>query len=314
MQAHNTIASEDPATSSAKPELERAGNGSDGAARAETSSHQPQSGIGVEFLSNLAHQLRSPLSSLRVWVDLLSDPAAIANPEDTKRLVEGIDRATSRLERQISDVLEVGYLEAGTLTFESVPVDATEQILGAVADADHAARSRRIGFDLDLGGDQSTVLSSEVRLRQILAALLSNAIRFSPVDGTISITAGSKPRIANTPDATEVLAPESIGNAYYVCVSNSGPAIPAELHHEIFRPFQRAVRRDSHGGGGSGLGLAIVFGLIKLHGGGIWLRSNIDDGQDSGAKFEYALPAPPSANTASPAAIAPARTVGSELN
>lgn len=283
MQAHNTITSEDTTTAESPA----------------------QGGFGVGFLSNLAHQLRSPLSSLRVWVDLLGDPAALASPEDTKRLVEGIDRATSRLERQISDVLEIGYLEAGTLTFETGPVDAVEQIVRAIADADHAARSRRIKFDLKFGEQSAIVLSSDSRLRQILGCLFSNAIRFSPVDGTISVTVGTEPRIAGGRNTTTIIEPQFSRitelslvpekgmpeRARYICVSNSGPTIPSELHHEIFRPFQRAVRKDAHGGGGSGLGLAIAIGLVKLHGGGMWLRSNPGDGPESGAEFEFALPA-----------------------
>ncbi len=298
MQAHNTIASGGTTTGVVKPAQPETG----------ARSLEDQSGIGVEFLSNLAHQLRSPLSSLRVWVDLLNDPAALASPEDTKRLVEGIDRATSRLERQISDVLEVGYLETGTLTFETSPVDATQQITMAVADADYAARSRRISFDLNFGEQTAVVLSSETRLRQILAALFSNAIRFSPVGGTISVVSGRTPYIADKPKATKVLEPnfpKYTDGAHFICVSNEGPVIPPELHHEIFRPFQRAVRKDAHGGGGSGLGLAIAFGLIKLHGGGIWVHSDPTEGQDSGAQFEFSLPE---------VSVVPVGPAGNDLN
>lgn len=306
MQAHNTFASEDTTTGAlvqarSEPVAEAR---PDSANRAKPADSQAENRFGVDFLANLAHQLRSPLSSLRVWVDLLGDPAALTNPADTKRLVEGIDRATTRLERQISDVLEVGYLEAGTLSFEIAPVDAIEQILRAVSDAEHAARSRRINFDLNFGDQPVTVLSSETRLRQILGCLFSNAIRFSPVDGTISVNAGAKPRIADSPDATIILEPnfsrhsqfaqipEPPVQMQYICVSNAGPIIPQELHHEIFQPFQRAVRKDAHGGGGSGLGLAIAIGLVKLHGGGMWLRSDPASGPDSGAEFEFGLSIP----------------------
>lgn len=291
MQARNTIASEDHpygAPQDATEERQQAGE----AASSE------EGGIGIEFLSNLAHQLRSPLSSLRVWVDLLKDPAALANPEDAKKLVEGIERATTRLERQVSDVLEIGYLESGTLTFESGLVDATEQIAAAVGDVDHAARSRSITFDLKVADQPSSVLSSETRLRQIVGCLLSNAIRFSPVGGTIRLVAGVEPHLAGSDDATDIAQSRFAGRAdrsYYICVSNDGPAIPGELHHQIFLPFERAGRKDGHGGGGSGLGLAIALGLVKLHGGGMWVRS----GSDGGAEFEFSLPLI-SAGTAGP--------------
>ncbi len=313
MQAHNTFTSEDTKTADAQSVVREPG----GVPRSDSGEFRSPSGIGVEFLSNLAHQLRSPLSSLRVWVDLLGDPSALASPEDAKRLVDGIDRATARLERQISDVLEIGYLEAGTVTFETEPVDAIEQIVLAVADAEHAARSRRINFNLSFGDQPVTVLSSESRLRQILGSIFSNAIRFSPVDGTISVTAGSVPEIANSSRVTTILEPQYSrisqfphmpNRGLYICVSNNGPGIPTELHREIFRPFQRAVRKDAHGGGGSGLGLAIAIGLIELHGGGLWLLSDPDNGKNSGVAFEFGLPSAekPAGTEAGVAEVAPA--------
>ena len=239
--------------------------------------------IGVEFLSNLAHQLRSPLSSLRVWVDLLSDPAATQSPDGMKRLVEGIDRATSRLQRQITDVLEAGYLEAGTLTVATSPVDLTEQLVLAVSDMGQAARSRRIGIDLKFGSQPATVLADPARLRQAIGCFLSNAIKFSPVDGIVTVTTGPAARIAGDPLTTTVVEPQFNGRAHYICISDSGPGIDPQLHGEVFKPFHRASRKGAHGGGGSGLGLAIAAGLIRLQNGGMWLRS----GQSIGAEFEF---------------------------
>ncbi len=285
MQARNTIESEQPT----EPDLSVVETRSSSRGPAEGSD-----GIGIDFLANLAHQLRSPLSSLRVWVDLLQDPATLQNPDGTKRLVEGIDRATSRLERQISDVLEVGYLQAGSLSIELGPVDAAEQIALAAAEADFAARSRRINIDLDLEDGNLTVQANEKRLRQIIDCFLSNAIRFSPVEGTVAISAHIRPRIAGTPGATTILeADETDGRTVYICISNTGPIIPGDLHSDIFLPFQRAVRKDGHGGGGSGLGLTIARGLVELHGGGLWVRSDATKGSDSGADFEFSMPAGP---------------------
>lgn len=256
----------------------------------ETATEENENGaadaIGVEFLSNLAHQLRSPLSSLRVWVDLLSDPAAIESPDGMKRLVEGIDRATSRLQRQITDVLEAGYLEAGTLTVAVSPVDLTEQLALAVSDMGQAARSRRVGIDLKFGSQPAAVLADPARLRQTIGCFLSNATRFSPVDGTVAVTTGPAARIAGDPLATTVLEPKFNGRAHYICISDSGPGIDPQLHGEVFKPFHRASRKGAHGGGGSGLGLAIAAGLIRLQHGGMWLRS----GKSIGAEFEFSLP------------------------
>ncbi len=242
--------------------------------------------VSIEFLSNLAHQLRSPLSSLRVWVDLLSDPVAMRTLDDTRRLSEGIERATSRLERQIQDVLEAGHLSAGTLKIDTVPVDATAQIVEAVTEAEHAARSRRISVDLNFNSESDIVIAEPKRVKQIVGYLFSNAIRFSPVDGSIILKTGSAPKIAQAPSTTAILEPQFTGRALYICVSDYGPGIGSEMHHEIFQPFFRATRKDVHGGGGSGLGLAIARGLIELHGGGLWLRSETGNGSD----FEFSLP------------------------
>lgn len=280
MQAHNTFTSE-------ADEQNKRPNEADSESRDQNTGVQPAADqVSIEFLSNLAHQLRSPLSSLRVWIDLLGDPAAIANPDDTKRLVDGIDRATSRLERQIKDVLEAGYLQAGTLNVDPVPIDVTEQIAQAVAEAEHAARSRRITIDLNFNGEKSIANADAERLLQVINCLFSNAIRFSPVDSTITVTTGSIARIAGDPATTTILEPGFEGDALYVCVSDTGAGIARSMHREIFEPFFRATRKDLHGGGGSGLGLAITHGLIKLHRGGLWLRSDAEKGSD----FEFSLP------------------------
>ena len=284
MQAQNTIESD-----AAKLDATRAALGERaatvGTAIRRSLETVPANGIGIEFLSNLAHQLRSPLSSLRVWVDLLSDPAAFENPDSMKRLVDGIDRATTRLERQITDVLEVGYMEAGTLSVETEPVDATEQLLLAVSDTEQAARSRRVAVDLKFGDQFTSVIADSARLRQLIGCFLSNAIKYSPVGGTVTVTTGAAARIARDPAATTVLEPQFEGRAQYVCISDGGPGLDQELHDEVFKPFHKASRKNAYGGGGSGLGLAIAAGLLRLQRGGMWLRS----GLNSGADFEFSL-------------------------
>jgi two-component system phosphate regulon sensor histidine kinase PhoR len=294
MQAQNIIEADAaevnaPTATSKKPPAEDVGQVAPPAVDSTTEASADQqlsNGISADFLSNLAHQLRSPLSSLRVWVDLLGDPSAQTSPDSMKRLVDGIDRATSRIERQLTDVLEAGYLEAGTLTVETGPVDAVQQLALAVSDTDQQARSRRVGIDLSLGDQRTYVTAAEDRLRQVIGLLLSNSIKFSPVGGKVTVTTGTTAQIASDQAATTVLEQRFEGPAHYFCVSNNGPAIDPELHHEVFRPFYRMARKDAHSGGGSGLGLSIVSGLLRLMHGGIWVRS----GAESGVDFEFSLP------------------------
>lgn len=263
-----------------------------------------EGGVGPEFLTHLAHQLRSPLSSLRVLVDLLSDPAALASPDSMKRLVGGIDRATTRLERQITDVLEAGYLEAGTLTVETAPVNAAEQIVLAVSDTEQAASSRRVSIELKLGDQPAIVIAEATRLRQLIGLILSNAIKFAPVGSAVKVTAGSRPRLGprlgpqtgvnlnGNSSATTIIEPQFEGHAHYICVSDTGPGIDPGLHHEVFKPFYKASRQGAHSGGGAGLGLAIASGLLRLQHGGMWLRSGIGSGADLEISLPMATPEP----------------------
>jgi signal transduction histidine kinase len=250
-------------------------------------------GPGAEFLSNLAHQLRSPLSSLRVWVDLLKDPSATASLKDLDKLVEGIDRATSRLERQITDILEAGYLEAGTLSITPRPVEMVAQVADAVESVEQSARSRRITVDLRVENGALRVMADPPRAQQVLQALISNAVKFTPVGSTVSVTLSTvRPAEhgsigAGGPVCTWLTEPVTPVRAVYVTVRDGGPGIDPSLHREIFKPFFRASRHGIPGGGGSGLGLAIALGLVRLHGGEMWVKSEPGDG----AEFGFSLPA-----------------------
>jgi signal transduction histidine kinase len=249
--------------------------------------------LGAEFLSNLAHQLRSPLSSLRVWVDLLKDPSATASLKDIDKLVDGIERATSRLERQITDILEAGYLEAGTLSITPRPVEMVTQVADAVESVEQSARSRRIAVDLRVEDSALRVMADPPRAQQILRALVSNAVKFTPVGSTVSVTL-STARPAehgavgeSGPVCTWLTEPVTPVRAVYVTVRDGGPGIDPVLHREIFKPFFRASRHGIPGGGGSGLGLAIALGLVRLHGGEMWVKSKPGEG----AEFGFSLPA-----------------------
>lgn len=251
-------------------------------------------GADSEFLSNLAHQLRSPLSSLRVWVDLLKDPSATTGQQDLHKLVDGIDRATSRLERQITDILEAGYIEAGTLSISPQPVEMAPEVINAIESVEQAARSRRITVDLRVEDGIFPVMADTQRVRQVLHSLISNAAKFTPVGGKVGVTISTQRPAGHpatddqpSPRCTWLTEPVTPVMAVYLTVSDGGPGIDPSLHREIFKPFFRASRHGIPGGGGSGLGLAIALGLVRLHGGEMWVRSEPGDG----AEFGFSLPA-----------------------
>lgn len=250
-----------------------------------------ESGLDTEFLSNLAHQLRSPLSSLRVWVDLLKDPAAVGDPADLKKLVDGIDRSASRLERQITDVLEAGYIQAGALSLKIAPVNIVDVVNEAVSSSEQPAKAREISIEIHSEANELNANADEARLVQALKALISNSIKFSPVGSSVvveisSSRPGTAPSVENGANSTAILPSKSEVNSVFVTVSDSGPGIKPELHHDVFKPFYRTKRAGAPGGGGAGLGLAIALGLVELHMGELWVHSSAGEG----AQFGFSIP------------------------
>lgn len=137
-----------------------------------------RSAVNTGFVITLATELRTPISSLRVSLDLLRDPEATrSNPTESKRLVGNIERSIARLERQASDLLEVGYIHTGSLTLLKQPIVMTEPVLAAIDIAKSPATLRRVSIELEMEPDLPRVIADGFRLTQIMTHLLSNAIK-----------------------------------------------------------------------------------------------------------------------------------------
>jgi signal transduction histidine kinase len=259
------------------------------------------SAIGSEFLVTLAHELRTPLTSLRTSFDLLKDPGAqTASKQDLRSLLDNMDRGITRLERQVSDLLEAGYLRAGGLVLRRQPSDLESMLAEALAEVSAAASWRRVAMEVAVDDDAPSVNVDPQRFQQILVNLLSNAIKYSAADGVVSIRAG-----VYVPDDDSNLAEDSDVPTTHldeqetedgkprvvlripelrVVVADSGPGIGPELHRKVFQPFYRirSEPNDDGAGAGAGLGLTIAHGLILLHGGRMWIRSDRGAGTEIG--------------------------------
>ena len=253
-----------------------------------------QSAIDSGFIITLAHELRTPIASLRVSYDLLKDPETVrGKPSESKRLLGNIDRSIARLERQASDLLEVGYLRSGSLSLVRQPLDLTESLLVAVDSSRAAAAQRQISIELELEPEQPLVLADGYRLTQVMTQLLSNAIKFTPVNGSVLITV--KPGFSSSistetgPDDENV---QPIGDAQpdvlIVRVIDRGPGIRTAHFGLIFEPFYRISGEGIGGGAGVGLGLSIVKGLVELNDGKTWVKSTPGDVTEFGFSIPLA--------------------------
>jgi len=239
--------------------------------------------VNAAFIITLAQELRTPISSLRVSYDLLKDPDALKdNPQEGKRLLENLERSIGRLERQASDLLEVGYIESGSLSLIKQPINASEPVLAAMDILRPTAGQRQVAIELDIDYSLPPVVADPFRLTQVLTHLLSNAMKFTPVRGTIAVEIG-KARlhegVVTREESDELL------NALCVEVVDTGRGIPEAHIERIWEPFYRIVDEGTDSGSGVGLGLAIVKGLVELHDGVVWVESG-----ESETKFGFAIP------------------------
>ncbi|MEV8564948.1 HAMP domain-containing sensor histidine kinase [Streptomyces sp. NPDC051322] len=223
------------------------------------------------MVSDVAHELRTPLSNIRGWLEAAQDGLADPDPAFVSSLLE----EAVQLQHIIDDLQDLAAADAGALRLHLEPV-RIDGLLGQVAAA-HQARAETAGVTLTVTGTQALVLTADpVRLRQAVGNLVSNALRHTPANGRVSL------RAYGSSEPGEVM----------VEIADTGTGIPADALPYVFDRFWRAEKSRSRRTGGSGLGLAIVRKLAEAHGGTVSAVST--EGQ--GSVFTLRLPsdaAPP---------------------
>jgi PAS domain S-box-containing protein len=224
-----------------------------------------------EFISTVSHELRTPLTSLRAALGLITGGALNARPEKMKKMLEIAIGNTDRLVRLVNDILDIERISSGNAELHSMMCSA-EELLQRATELQHAAALKtNLKFTIAANGIQ--VWADPDRILQALANLISNAMKFSPVGGEITLTAR---RIDDDEAQFDV--------------KDQGRGIPEDRLENIFERFQQVDASDSRAMGGTGLGLAICRSIITQHGGMIWASS--PPGQ--GATFSFTLPTQPS--------------------
>ena len=231
-----------------------------------------RSAVDSGFVITLATELITPISSLRASFDMLNDPEAIRNnPVESNRLVGNIERSIGILERQASDLLEVGYIHNGNLTLAKEPMLVSESVLAAIDISRSAATLRKIAIEFEMEPDLPRAIADGLRLTQIMTHLLSNAIKFAPVGGSVVISMENGYPGSSGENRQE--SGEGDPDKLVVRVIDHGPGIREAHFERIFEPFYRITGEGIEGGVGVGLGLAIVKGLVELHSGTVWVKS-----------------------------------------
>jgi len=223
------------------------------------------------FIADASHELKTPLTLIRADAEVLSP--ALTDPSD-RELADDLIAETDRMNALLSDLLTLARLDAGKLSVERKPFDLANTIAETAErfDARATAEGKKLEVRLD-PADEIPARGDARRTEQILAALLDNALRFTPQGGSVTVE-------GHTRD----------GRALAI-ITDSGPGIAPEHLLRIFDRFYRAeaARTRSEAGGGTGLGLSIARDLARAQGGGL-TAANVPDG---GASFTLWLPAGP---------------------
>jgi signal transduction histidine kinase len=219
------------------------------------------------FVAAVSHELRTPLTSISGFLEMLSDEEHVLG-ESGRNYLKVIRRGTARLERIVDDLLLVGQIEADRLVLDPAPADLAELVAEAVEAAEPAAREQGIELTLDAKGPLPLEVDAD-RFRQVLDNLVSNALKFTPSGGSVSLSAANG------------------GGSVRVEVADTGIGIPQEELGKLFSRFYRASTATRRAIPGTGLGLVIARAIVEGHGGTISLES----GDGVGTRVTVTLPA-----------------------
>jgi two-component system sensor histidine kinase VicK len=224
-----------------------------------------------EFISTVSHELRTPLTSLRAALGLVTGGALATRPEKMQQMLEIAIGNTDRLIRLVNDILDIERISSGNAQLHSAICPAAALLDRAVSLQQAAALKNNLHFTIDAADVE--VWADPDRILQTLVNLISNAAKFSPPGGKITLVARNLDK-----------------NEAQFDISDQGRGVPADKLESIFERFQQVDASDSRDRGGTGLGLAICRSIITQHGGKIWATSP----PGRGATFHFTLPRHPS--------------------
>jgi len=224
--------------------------------------------LQVDFLSKVSHEFKTPLTSIRMFVDTLTERRDMSE-EQRARCLTLLQQESRRLNDLIDRLLDFGRMEAGKMVYHREP----ESVTAVVDEAVHAFEPLRlrdnIHFEIDIAPDLPPILADREAVSAALLNLLHNAYKYTGESKFIRVECRREDhRVA-------------------LSVLDNGPGVPRREHRRIFDRFYRIDDRLSRQVGGSGLGLAIVRHVAQAHGG----RVRVSNRADGGAKFTILLPA-----------------------
>jgi len=224
---------------------------------------QPKS----QFLANMSHELRTPLNAILGYTELILDGIYGEAPQKAQDVLKRVESNGHHLLGLINDVLDLSKIEAGQLKLSLADYSVKDVVNNVFSAVEPLAMKKKLNFKVDVPPDMPTGHGDEHRLTQVLLNLVGNAIKFT--------------------DAGEVAIRVAAANgSFSVAVHDTGPGIATADQTKLFEEFHQVDNTITKSKEGTGLGLAISRRIIELHGGRLWVESNLGEG----SVFTFTLP------------------------
>jgi signal transduction histidine kinase/HD-GYP domain-containing protein (c-di-GMP phosphodiesterase class II) len=220
------------------------------------------------FLSIVSHELRTPLTSVKAYTETLMDNVETIESDTVRDFLKVMGEENDRVITLVDNILNYSCMESGHLKVEKAECDIGELIEEVHAGLENRMLTGRVNSDVKLPRGKVVVDADRELIRQMLNNLISNAIKFTPEGGRVTV----------------VLEEEA--SAARIVVQDTGRGIPEDQLEKIFERFHQVDASDTREHGGSGLGLAICKNIVEWHDGNIW----VENVKEAGAKFTVMLP------------------------
>ena len=246
--------------------------------------------LKADFLSMVSHDLRTPLTSIKSWAEILQDDWERISDEERNRYLSIVNGECDRLTRLINDLLDMQKMESGHMEIDARAVRPGEMLRQAADACAASARAREVDLSITVEPKLPKVLADPARIAQVLSNLLGNALKFTPRGGSIGLHAASAsqeaPSGVSGQTVTIDLNAAQATSFVRFSVADTGDGIPPEMLDTIFEKFRQVDEAQPGRPKGSGLGLSICRQIVEKHGGRMGLESQVG----RGSTFSFLLP------------------------
>ena len=239
-----------------------------------------------QFLASMSHELRTPLNAIIGFSEMLGDQIFGPLNERQSKYSENILNSGRQLLQLINDILDLSKVEAGKLELFRSSFDVAQALHNAGAIVKTQAHKKHIDLDTQVADGLPPLFADEAKFKQIMYNLLSNATKFTPEGGRITVSAARQ--VPGDGQAVPAAGLQVSGECLRITVADTGIGVLPKDHERIFAEFEQVDSSYGRQQQGTGLGLALTRRLIQLHKGQIWVES--DGVEGNGSRFTFLIP------------------------